>query len=381
MHTKHEQNTYASPSAVTSQTDVLGRCPGLTELPSPPAGKSGWPWTEASPPLPDTMPDGSPWPRISIITPSLNQAPFIEETMRSVLLQGYPNLEYFVIDGGSSDGSVELIRRYAPWLTSWVSERDEGQNDAINKGWQRATGQMLAWLNSDDLYEPWALYHVAAAHAAHPRAGLLHGLCLNFDATGRTWTTGGPYDMLTAITVSFDKGGRVAQPAAFVTRQVMDRVGRLDTRLKQSMDKDLWQRTAAVSEVVFLPQVLARFRVHHEQLTQQRLRDPNFLIARERLIALENLFSMSDLPTPVLRARRRALAKVHLELALALRFAGTPMLAVRHLFYSLANPMNAVCTRGDLRALILTLAGPRMAAFFSAVKRSHTFARTTVGVK
>ena len=326
------------------------------------------------------MPDGSPWPRISIITPSFNQAPFIEETMRSVLLQGYPNLEYFVIDGGSSDGSVELIRRYAPWLTYWVSERDEGQNDAINKGWQRATGQMLAWLNSDDLYEPSALYHVAAAHAAHPTAGLLHGLCLEFDATGMTRMIGGPYDMLTAITISFDKGGNVAQPAAFVTRQVMDRVGRLDTRLKQSMDKDLWQRTAALSEVVFLPQVLARFRVHFEQLSQQRARDPNFFIGYERLMALKNLFSMSGLPTPVLRARRRALAKVHLDFALALRFAGAPMPAFRHLFYSFANPMNAVWTRRDLRTLILTLAGPRMAALISGVKRSYTFARRTVGV-
>ena len=120
-----------------------GRCPQLSELPSSPPGKIGWPWTEESSQLPEKMSDGSPWPRISIVTPSYNQGQFIEETIRSVLLQGYPNVEYIIIDGGSTDNSLEIIKKYEPWLAYWVSEPDRGQSHALNKGIQKATGDIF----------------------------------------------------------------------------------------------------------------------------------------------------------------------------------------------------------------------------------------------
>src|ERR1700738_1526878 len=110
---------------------------------------TGWPWTTETPRLPAVRPDGSRWPRITIVTPSFNQGQFIEETIRSVLLQGYPNLEYIIIDGGSTDNTVEIIKKYEPWIACWVSEKDRGQSDALNKGFARATGQILAWLCSD----------------------------------------------------------------------------------------------------------------------------------------------------------------------------------------------------------------------------------------
>src|SRR5262245_41222917 len=109
------------------------QCPQLHELPDPPPGKTGWPWTEASRRLPDALPGHGPWPCITVITPSFNQGQFLEETIRSVLLQGYPNLEYFVFDGGSTDNSVEVIKRYSPWMTYWVSGPDGGQSAAITR--------------------------------------------------------------------------------------------------------------------------------------------------------------------------------------------------------------------------------------------------------
>ena len=139
------------------------RCPTLRDLPPPPQGKTGWPWTDESSQLPDRMPDGSPWPRISIVTPSLNQDQFIEETIRSVLLQGYPNLEYIIIDGGSIDSSMKVIREYQLWLLYWQSEPDPGQSAAINKGFEVGRGDILAWLNSDDVYLPQTCSIVARA--------------------------------------------------------------------------------------------------------------------------------------------------------------------------------------------------------------------------
>src|SRR6267154_2378048 len=125
----------------------------LSILPPPPAGKTGWPWTVETDP--ELYAGRSQWPRISIVTPSFNQGSYLEETIRSVLDQNYPNLEYVVVDGGSTDRSVEILQRYADRLAWWSSEPDGGQYAAINKGFKHTSGEIMAWINSDDKYLPW----------------------------------------------------------------------------------------------------------------------------------------------------------------------------------------------------------------------------------
>jgi glycosyltransferase involved in cell wall biosynthesis len=128
------------------------RCPTVAELPSPPLARNGWPWTIASTPATTNMPDGRAWPKITVITPSYNQGHFLEETIRSVLLQGYPNLEYIIIDGGSSDNSRAIIEKYSRWLKYWQSQNDHGQPNAINIGLDKSSDELVTWLNSDDWY-------------------------------------------------------------------------------------------------------------------------------------------------------------------------------------------------------------------------------------
>ena len=150
-------------------------CPTLKDLPPPPEGKTGWPWTEGNSQLPKTMPDGKPWAKISIITPNYNYGRTVEEAIRSVLLQGYPNLEYIIIDGGSADNSLEIIKRYERWLGYWVSESDEGIYDAINKGIKVASGEWIYVLGSDDiLYHNKVLYE-AFSDSNNINADIIYG--------------------------------------------------------------------------------------------------------------------------------------------------------------------------------------------------------------
>lgn len=162
------------------------RCPTLADLPPPPPGKTGWPWIVESEQLPDTMPDGAPWPCISIVTPSFNHGHFIEETIRSVLLQGHPNLEYMIIDGASVDETIEIIKKYEQWLSFWRSEPDGGQSSAINYGLFNASGVIANWLNSDDYLGINSLRTIGIAFGFHPEAGLYTGGRIIIDEAGAT---------------------------------------------------------------------------------------------------------------------------------------------------------------------------------------------------
>lgn len=237
------------------------RCPNLTELPLSPASKIGWPWTEESEQLPDTMPDGSPWPRLSIVTPSYNQAQFIEETIRSVLLQGYPDIEYVIVDGGSTDGSVDIIRKYEPWITYWVSESDAGQADAINKGFAKATGVIYSWLNSDDSFLPQALQKVADAYQRNSDAGGWFGGCRRVDAVGNLLFVHWPNDVGVEDLANWHENW-VQQPACFFSRRFWEAGGTLDNDLYCAIDFDLWLRLAKDWSIEKIDQELAIARSH-----------------------------------------------------------------------------------------------------------------------
>lgn len=239
----------------------------LADLPAPPQGKSGWPWTEETPLMYGTLPDGNPWPRISVITPSYHQGQFIEQTIRSVLLQGYPNLEYIIIDGGSSDDSVKIIEKYAPYLTYWVSEPDRGQSHAINKGFEISTGQIMCWLNSDDYYLPNTFMTLAENLATGSGNYAVVGHCVQVFADGRPSTSHkGKYENLQRL-LQFWKGYHMHQSAIFWRREVFDKIGFLDENQHYIMDFDYWVRIARHFEFKNVDRELACFTYHEKAKT------------------------------------------------------------------------------------------------------------------
>jgi len=251
--------------------------PDRTELPPPPPGRAGWPWTGDSHHLPDTMPDGKPWPKISIVTPSYNQAEFLEETIRSVLSQGYPNLEYIIMDGGSTDGSVEIIRKYERFLTHWESHKDDGQADAVYRGFEIATGEILGYLNSDDTYLPRCLERVGRYFATHPKdLWVVGGGTISHPGDEpihdrglypkRRWGTPLYFGALLNPRV---KG--LFQPSTFWRRESFFEVGGFDRTLQFCFDYDLFLRLAKVRRSGWIREFLACFRVHPQSKTSTML--------------------------------------------------------------------------------------------------------------
>jgi len=237
------------------------------DIPAPLTRGHGWPWTEESPGSPDQMPDGSGWPRITIVTPSFNQAGFIEETIRSVLLQGYPSLEYIVIDGASSDQTVDIIKRYEKGLSWWVSEPDRGQSHAINKGFARATGDIVAWLNSDDHYLPGTLHTVAEYYRNFPAAGAWAGGTRQIDVrSGKTlWNRMPP--PLKFESLASGEYFYPPQPSVFLNRSVLGKELYLDERYQIQMDFDLWLRITKNFDMVPISQILSIGYTHEAAKT------------------------------------------------------------------------------------------------------------------
>jgi glycosyltransferase involved in cell wall biosynthesis len=244
--------------------------PQLEDLPIPSQGGTGWPWTEQTPQLPDRMPDGSPWPRISIVTPSYNQGQFIEETIRSVLLQGYPDYEFIIMDGGSTDNSVEIFKIYSSWLTYWASEPDRGQSHAINKGIQRATGEILFWINSDDLCLPGAFQKAAMAFHDNPKKRLVSGQARLIDDQGKIIGELRSYFKSWEDAVT-NPGNTIRQVSTFFSRSLFDELGLLDENPHLAMDIELLVRFTQFHTPLILSEYLAAFRTHARANTQHQL--------------------------------------------------------------------------------------------------------------
>jgi glycosyltransferase involved in cell wall biosynthesis len=238
----------------------------LDDLPAPPSGKTGWIWTEQSNPLPPKMPDGSDWPRISIVTPSYNQGHYIEETIRSILLQGYPNLEYIIIDGGSTDRSVEIIKKYASFLTYWVSEPDNGQTQAIDKGLAHCTGEIFNWVNSDDFLSKNALSTIAQEFSSG--YDVLGAACRNFYDGTEDFEIIQNANLELPTTIWQNQKSIYHQPGVWLRTALIKEIGCLDEYLHYCFDGDLMMRYLYEhNQIKYISDTVINFRLHQDSKT------------------------------------------------------------------------------------------------------------------
>lgn len=308
------------------------RCPTLAQLPPPPTGKTGWPWTEESPQLLDSMPDGAPWPKISIVTPSLNQGQFIEETIRSVLLQGYPDLEYIIIDGGSSDQTLDIIKKYEKWIAYWVTEPDQGQANAINKGFKKASGQIVAWLNSDDFYLA-SIFQLVAENLTDKNSpdfvyGAVNIVSQAGDVIGKFRTR--EYSFINLLLFNI-----IPQQSCFWKYSVFQEMGYLNERYDYIMDFEFWVRCGERNKFKYLKLVMANFRMHDDSKTIQK----SIEFDKESLSLYEDLLNnVSSLPDGILKNRGKLLREKNERLAMSY-YNAKKMTEARRYF------IKAICSR------------------------------------
>jgi len=267
---------------------------------------------------------GRDLPLVSIVTPSFNQKPWLEEAIRSVLTQDYPHIEYLIIDGGSTDGSLEIIQRYKDRLAMWVSEPDAGQADAINKGLRQAKGKVVAWLNSDDAYMPGAVRQAVEALLREPRLGMVYGDGLMVDADRRlldhhTYRTLDVVDLL-----SFEV---ILQPTVFMRRSALEEIGYLNDGYHLVLDHELWVRMARRYPTRHVSRFWALERTHAEAKTIAQA--AVFADEAWRLIAWAE--SQDDLAEVIRQHKRRIYAGLNVFSARRLIDAGQFGSALRHI--------------------------------------------------
>ena len=309
---------------------------------------------------------------VSIITPSYNQAAYLEQTIQSVLSQDYPRLEYFVIDGGSTDGSLEIIKKYATSLESdsllsksqeqvpglhrhsinwWVSEKDAGQADAINKGLSCANGEILAWLNSDDYYLPNTIPAVVKIFEEHPDVVLIYGDMLAVDAHGRTINVLKYKQLSLEDLLCFQI---IGQPSVFFRRSALEKAGLLNTKFHFLLDHQLWIRMARQGKILHVPQTWSAARYH--AAAKNRAQAAEF--GRDAFRVLEWVKSQPDLTEAFSGVERRARASAHRVDARYLLDGGQPWSALKAWLHALfIHPPTALARLNILLSALLNLMG------------------------
>lgn len=206
-------------------------------------------------------------PKISIVTPSYNQSQFLEKTIRSVLDQGYPEIEYIIIDGGSTDESVKIIKKYEKHLKYWVSESDRGQSHAINKGFEQASGDLLGWVNSDDYYIQGTFHRAAELFVTHPKAGAIIGAGQYVNGSGEVISYKKPAEVSLGSLYNWFDDVPFMQPSCFFSREAWKRCGPLDENIHIAMDLDLWFKVAKQFPFVTTPELFSASLLHSEAKT------------------------------------------------------------------------------------------------------------------
>ena len=277
------------------------RCPRLSELPPPPTGKAGWPWTQESERVTSVRSDGKKWPRMTVVTPSFNQGKYIEETIRSVLLQGYPDIEFFILDGGSADETLSVIKKYERFLSGWRSERDDGQAASVQEGFKRSSGDLVAWQNSDDFYGKDSFSKIAEVYHRQADSTIIHGQVYKITEEEQKIEK---WPVQAFSKENYHLSSFANQQAMFFKKEILEEGHYPDPSYQHILDYEfIWRLVLAGYRSVFVPEATGYFHVHAECKTvrQEAVRCAESFEMGKQLLVRE------DVPVAVKRQLEEAM--------------------------------------------------------------------------